>query len=289
MENPQQHAHRKHLSEVEYTLTQHPLALYPHFQECMSSELLDQVTSVLDPEMSINSEAASLLINFSRDHADDCAEQNKLEASRSYGGNNTMAPNKRRADDSAVKNPYCHLQVNEKRSKDDTEAASFNEEIRRVTKRLHDWIVCLDRGENDDLTESTMFNLLASAFEIKPAFPKQVRNRRQPWSSAENLHKAAKPNTFLMAPDSLKIHSGKAKVNYGVLSLDSKTEKTRSRSMQYLPNDQEFSVSSRKLNAQLEQSYAAQAYKKFIVNKGLREPEVPSGKTLPGRRRTVLF
>ncbi|KAG9354423.1 hypothetical protein JZ751_001132, partial [Albula glossodonta] len=36
--NPQQQARLRHIAEVEYSLTQHPLALYPHLQESMSPE-----------------------------------------------------------------------------------------------------------------------------------------------------------------------------------------------------------------------------------------------------------
>ncbi|KAJ8381171.1 hypothetical protein SKAU_G00019490 [Synaphobranchus kaupii] len=211
-ENPQQQARRKHIAEVEYTLTQHPLALYPHFQECMSPELLDQIVSVLDPEMSINSEAASFPININKEQAEDYAEQYKKsmqDVSKSNGGINTMPSAKVRADVSRVKNPYLHLRIKESSSKDDQgvngkcmESPSLDEEIKRVTKQLHDWVVSLD----DDLTESTLFNLLANAFEVKPSlnFPKIHNLPKEQWSSVEDLSKTAKPNTFLKAPDSLK-------------------------------------------------------------------------------------
>ncbi|XP_064153537.1 protein FAM47E isoform X2 [Anguilla rostrata] len=267
-ENPQQQARRHHVAEVEYTLTQHPLALYPHLQECMPPELLDQVVSVLDPEMGTNSEAASFLMDGSRDHADEStdehAEQNKERTQESSRAINTVPPSKIRADDSRVKNPYIHLRVKENGSKDDqgingerSESPSLDEEIRRVTKQLHDWVVSLDR-EKDDLTESTMFNLLASAFEMKP--PSQIQKST-----------VAKPSPFLKAPGSLQTHAGEAEEEYGALS-----QRNRARTLLDFPTgikEQERSATQRNLDEELEQSYTAQAFKKFIANKGLREPE----------------
>ncbi|KAJ8415594.1 hypothetical protein AAFF_G00425740 [Aldrovandia affinis] len=284
-QNPQRQARRGHVAEVEYSLTQHPLALYPHLQECISPELFDQVVSILDPEMSMTSEAASFPTNMHKEHAYDYAEQSKRntqDAPKPNGEINTMQ--------SAMQNPYLHLRVKENSSKDDQlingkqmQSPSLDEEINKVTKHLHDWVVSLD-GESEDPTETTLFNLLASAFERTPSLvfpirivdphnlPEELRN------SVEDLHKATTPDTIRKAPESPKSHSGKAKVNYGAQSLGSKTWKTRNTDIPVqdpptVTKDQEFSVIPSKLDEELKQSYTAQAFRKFIVNKGLREPE----------------
>ncbi|KAG8134289.1 hypothetical protein E2320_007409, partial [Naja naja] len=42
---------KDHIAQVEYCLSQHPLALYPNFQESIPEELFKEVMSILDPEM----------------------------------------------------------------------------------------------------------------------------------------------------------------------------------------------------------------------------------------------
>ncbi|XP_060543007.1 protein FAM47B-like isoform X2 [Pantherophis guttatus] len=42
---------KDHVAQVEYCLSQHPLALYPNFEESIPAELFKEVMSILDPEV----------------------------------------------------------------------------------------------------------------------------------------------------------------------------------------------------------------------------------------------
>ncbi|XP_048448949.1 protein FAM47B [Rhincodon typus] len=48
---PLQQTRREQLEEIEYGLSQHPLALYPHLEEGIPPELFEVIVGLLDPEM----------------------------------------------------------------------------------------------------------------------------------------------------------------------------------------------------------------------------------------------
>lgn len=277
--SPQQHTRRKHVAEVEYTLSQHPLALYPHYQECVSPELLDQVMSVLDPEMGAQSEAESVLV---LEREDDWAQQDgqRMKDVSSCDGDMSTTPDTSvRAESSTVMNPYLHLRVT---AKDDpaagerSDSPTLDEEIKRVTQQLHDWVVTLD-GESDDLTESSLMTLLAGAFEMRAPVrtPKQRRRRQRLGLSADALNTAAHPNTFQKLPDSLKIDCGKA--DCAASSSDFKRDESRDWGRIDDPptasEDRGSAEAPAALDDGLEESYAVQAFMKFMSSKGQTEPE----------------
>ncbi|XP_036382758.1 protein FAM47E [Megalops cyprinoides] len=296
--NPQQQLRRKHVAEVEYSLTQHPFALYPHLHECVSPELFDQILSLLDPEMSMDRDTAWFPISTDEEHAHDCPEhcENSFHdlAESGEGRDTVPSPNVmqvdlQKTDDSRPKNPYLRLLTRENSAKEDqaskvkrVQSPSLEDEIKRVTKKLHDWVVSLG-DESDDLSESTLANLFLSAFERKPSLTFPIRLvdpssvPEELYSSAEDLHKVASPDTLLKGPGTMKRHSIKAKINYGAWSREPKTSRKRitDESVQdptTTNKDQEFSAVVSKQDEELKQSYAAQAFKKFIISKGLREP-----------------
>ncbi|XP_029960799.1 protein FAM47E [Salarias fasciatus] len=45
---------RERVSSLEAKLTQHPLLMFPHYQDHMSPEVFDQVVSILDPDVCVN-------------------------------------------------------------------------------------------------------------------------------------------------------------------------------------------------------------------------------------------
>ncbi|KAI1900489.1 hypothetical protein AGOR_G00050460 [Albula goreensis] len=281
--NPQQQARLRHIAEVEYSLTQHPLALYPHLQESMPPELFEQVVSFLDPDIHMNSGAALTLMNMDKDNENDNTEQNEKsmqDVSKPNVEMNTMQSSSIQNGDPRRRNLYLHHLFKEKSSKDDQvfngkwmQLPSLEDEIKKVEKQLHDWVIAWD-GESVDLTKST---LLAGEFvrrsSLEPhSLPEDL------CSSVEELFDMAKSKTALKAPDLIKSHSGKGRVNYRAPSQDTKTQKTRN--MDQPARDSPFvtegkdSVIPNKLDEELKHSYIAEAFKKFIVSKGLREPEV---------------
>merc|ERR1711971_112913 len=51
---PLQQNRRDHIDEIEYSLIQHPLALYPHLEESVPPELFEDIVDILDPEMNLD-------------------------------------------------------------------------------------------------------------------------------------------------------------------------------------------------------------------------------------------
>ncbi|KAK3727515.1 hypothetical protein QZH41_009835, partial [Actinostola sp. cb2023] len=54
---PLQQQRREHVEDIEFNLTQHPLALFPHLEESLAPDVFEDVVEVLDPEMNIDSDA----------------------------------------------------------------------------------------------------------------------------------------------------------------------------------------------------------------------------------------
>merc|ERR1712050_338902 len=103
--SPLQQQRRDHISEIEYGLTQHPLALYPHLEECLPPDLFEDVVDVLDPEM-----------NLAEDDDDDDDEQS-YPGEESYEPSARQTPSQTKSQEShiaeaaeeKVKNPYKWL------------------------------------------------------------------------------------------------------------------------------------------------------------------------------------
>uniref|UniRef100_A0A3Q1FZ65 Uncharacterized LOC110949426 n=1 Tax=Acanthochromis polyacanthus TaxID=80966 RepID=A0A3Q1FZ65_9TELE len=75
----QKQIRREYVASVEEQLKQHPLVMYPHYKDHMTPELFDQVVSVLDPDMCINS--MSVLPAPTGDHGEVEDEENSREPS----------------------------------------------------------------------------------------------------------------------------------------------------------------------------------------------------------------
>ncbi|XP_068422446.1 protein FAM47A [Clinocottus analis] len=73
----QKQIRREHVAAVEKELKRHPLAMFPHYKDHMTPELFDEVVSILDPDMSVNSACA--LPTPTGDHAEEETEENDTE------------------------------------------------------------------------------------------------------------------------------------------------------------------------------------------------------------------
>ncbi|XP_068994585.1 putative protein FAM47C [Embiotoca jacksoni] len=76
----QKQIRRDYVASLEDELKRHPLATYPHYKDHMTPELFDQVVSILDPEICINSTGAPPAPPG--DHAEEEGEANCREPSR---------------------------------------------------------------------------------------------------------------------------------------------------------------------------------------------------------------
>ncbi|KAM7415782.1 hypothetical protein PAMA_018039 [Pampus argenteus] len=81
----QKQIRREYVAGLEEKLTQHPLALYPHYKDHMSPELFDKVASVLDPDMCVSSSSAlptPALGHVEEEEVENFTEPTKEEANR---------------------------------------------------------------------------------------------------------------------------------------------------------------------------------------------------------------
>ncbi|XP_013402325.1 protein FAM47E [Lingula anatina] len=163
---PQMQKRREHIDEIEYGLTQHPLALYPHLEECMPPELFEEVVDILDPEMNVDP----------GDESDD-SESEKSESMDQKVDEEPQNEQEEMEDD-RIRNPYRWLPRKEEKEKKDKKkqtdkrpsSPSQDEHIKTVTKDFCDWVAGLGGESNkNNIEESTITSLFASGYETKPA------------------------------------------------------------------------------------------------------------------------
>jgi len=301
--SPLQQQRRSHIEEIEYGLKQHPLALYPHLEECMPPDVFEDVVDILDPEMNMASDDEdsyegddNLASPSSPPDNVQAAKSSELPKIDTQG-----APNE--GIEPKTKNPYRWLPRKEERDRKDKKKAaerrssspSQDEHIKSVTKEFCDWVESLG-GESNNIEESTIMSLFASGYETKPALsvpihvvelsnvPPELRMSANvpPPSSQENAPKniPAKENTKKDWTFSGQYEPSWVKFKYGAWYLDPKTWKKRDndeplRDPQELKNMEmsEAKKKSNNLDGELAPMHGAKAFMDFIDTKNTRRPE----------------
>ncbi|KAK9974336.1 hypothetical protein ABG768_022439 [Culter alburnus] len=265
-QNPQSQAQREFIDAVEHKLKQHPLALYPHLESGMTPELFDQVLFVLDPDMCIKEELSITSPTKKMEHL----EENRAQFStpETIKPSITIKPPREKCKDARPRNPYTWQRLkgtlgvkeDQTTSVKHLHSVSQEEDKQIIIKLFCEWITSLD-GETSDLTESTILDLFKSDYEKKPSVtlpinktdPNQTRAKLH--SSVEESHKdqcvkeltqAYKPNRPQAAndPQALAEITG---------SLD-------------------FEEQLSEQDKELKQIHGLQAFREFIIKKGVRMP-----------------
>ncbi|XP_015217267.1 protein FAM47E [Lepisosteus oculatus] len=288
---PMQQARREHIAEVEYGLTQHPLALYPHLEEGMCPELLDKVVDVLDPEMHLTNELGSCTPDLEEKNEEDSSSQcERMNLNPSGSNLSTRHSTSVMTDDSKQKNPYKWLPLKEDSTKDDGKvkvkrlpSPSHDEDIKKVTKEFCDWVVSLG-GESNNIDEPTLVSLFGSGYEIKPPFtvPIQVVELNSVPAelrmSVEELPRETASETKFSRDIKAEKTSCGVKIKYGAWYLDPKTWKKRNadeplEDPKIISEEKQFSMNQpSEKDEELKQMHGTLAFKQFILNKGMREP-----------------
>ncbi|XP_064609752.1 protein FAM47E-like [Liolophura sinensis] len=291
---PLQQQRRDHIDEIEYGLSQHPLALYPHLEECIPPDLFEEVVEILDPEMNLDSEDASI-------DEDDDEDEVTLDRDSKIGGEKTASRERMTSEvdssEQPVRNPYRWLpRVEEKKDKKKSSdkrssSPSQEEHIKSVTKEFCDWVSSLG-GESNNIEESTITSLFASGYETKPALSVPIHvvelTNVPPELRMSSAVPVQQPNKNLPTKADKKkewVHSGSyepswVKFRYGAWYLPPKTWEKRDftdplRDPKEL-KDQESSDAkekSHKLNVDLSQMHGSKAFMDFMDKKGTRKPE----------------
>lgn len=176
--SPLQEQRLDQVNQIERGLIQHPLALYPHLEDCLPPDLFEDVVEILDPEMKYVLDED----NFEAEMEQGESEINcKLSASRKQQSSplkeNEETELSDEIDARAYRNPYCWLPRAEEKEKKDKKKnleihkrGSHNEDenIRKVTTEFCNWVSGLG-GDSNNIEESTVTSLFASGYETKPA------------------------------------------------------------------------------------------------------------------------
>eukprot|EP00795_Rhopilema_esculentum_P000965 gene966-10731_t len=172
---PQQYRRRKRIEDIEKALLEHPLALFPHFEESVPPELFEEIVELLDPAMNLADEESQSAQRSELGGQDSKSTTSDIfEAGRSYS--RELCSGYRDAIETAKKNQYKWLQeqveVNreeriramKKRQESPTQETGIDD----VTKEFCDWVRNLG-GKTNNIEESTIYSLFASGYETKPA------------------------------------------------------------------------------------------------------------------------
>lgn len=299
---PLQQQRREHIDEIEYGLLQHPLALYPHLEQCVPPEMFEDIVDVLDPEMNMLEEE-----DTSQEKAEDlqqtpeegspAADQQPQVSARSQADSVKSDENVR------PRNPYRWLprkEDKEKEKKDrrsvrdrQTISPSQEEHIQKVTREFCQWVADLG-GESNNIEESTVTSLFASGYETKPALSVPIHVVELTNVPPELRMSAAVPQP--QTPATVAATTEEAtekqwkisgdykpswiKFKYGAWYLPPKSWQKRAWDEKLIDpkaiKDQEMSEAKKKshnLNQELSTMHASKAFVDFINRKTVRKPE----------------
>ncbi|XP_072352422.1 protein FAM47E isoform X2 [Scyliorhinus torazame] len=156
---PLQQTRREQMEEIEYGLSQHPLALYPHLEEGMSPELFEEIVGILDPEMVLSGEDICEELP-----AEEKAQVTQLKEDKAHSSKCSED------EESENRNPYKWILFRGTQKEDQKTKLKWDtspqqdEEIKQITKEFCDWVTSLG-GENNNIEEATIMSLFASDYE----------------------------------------------------------------------------------------------------------------------------
>ncbi|KAI0218644.1 hypothetical protein LSAT2_029663 [Lamellibrachia satsuma] len=298
---PIQRQRRTHIQEIEYGLLQHPLALYPHLEECLPSELFEDVIDMLDPEMNLVTEDEDDYDNDDDDMLDE-VEFIVHKVDDKSSDKVITAQESSVEEQHKVRNPYRWLAWKEEREKKDrkrmgerhVQSPCQDEHIKSVTKDFCDWVASLG-GEANNIEESTITSLFASGYETKPALsvpihvveltniPPELRMSTRIQSETPGFNKSMPGES---TEDGVKWgYSGSyipswSKFRYGAWYLPTKLWKRRGineplEDPKQLKKEEKSRAkkNSSNLDNELASLHGANAFMEFIDKKSVRRPE----------------
>ncbi|XP_078267161.1 protein FAM47E [Rhinoraja longicauda] len=280
---PSQQIRREQIEEIEYGLSQHPLALYPHLEEGMPPELFEKIVDILDPEMLLPIEEDQVAPMEPTETEKLPKPQKKKKMKKEEGKCSESS------EETVQRNPYKWI-LTKGVQKEDKKVklkrvipSKQDKEIEHVTKAFCDWVASLG-GENNNIEEATVMRLFASNYETHSALAIPIQVLELVDIPPELRKTVGTPP----APPLIKIRKtiGKEsiqqtgfKFKYGAWYLDPKIwAKRRADEPLVDPNslastDKSSSQAENEKKKELRRLHAILSFKKFIEIKGLRKPE----------------
>nr|XP_033816410.1 protein FAM47E [Geotrypetes seraphini] len=291
---PLQQARKDYIDAIEYSLSQHPLALYPHLEESVPSELFVKVVDILDHELYLNSEIVDGSTegqeqNWCRPQISKCLPKEKQVYMTAKNTSTRTV-----LEELKPKNPYTWLSKKKAKAKDDkhirhTASPVIDENVKKVTKEFCDWVASLG-GENYNIDEETLMSLFACGYETKPALsvpihvvelnnvPAQLR--KIVGTPLPQLPMTLSSKTDLWLSKDSYYSPRWEKTRFGAWYLHPQTwKKLKADEPLQDPNAGAYGVTVELLNKLKEKDeeivrlHSTKAFKAFIDRKGYRRPE----------------
>ena len=289
---PMQQQRRDNVDDIELSLLQHQLALFPHLEESVPPEVFEDVVDILDPDLQLGSEDGTDM-----EHQFPCDEDGSLTKASSHRFQ-SLSPTDtdRKSTQDIQKNRYrwlpkldeTHKEDKGKSNKKKVDTPSLDDKIQNVTKEFCSWVESLG-GDSNNIEESTVMSLFASGYETKPTLSVPihvVELTNVPPELRVNTSTSASPlqqNVDKMEGEKQKPTSytpSWVKVKYGAWYLNPKTWKKQKdgEALEDPKQKQENILSeanaeSEKLDNELATLHGARAFKSFVDKKGSRKPE----------------
>ncbi|CAI9731673.1 Hypothetical predicted protein [Octopus vulgaris] len=179
------------LQLLEYTLLQHPLALFPHLELCVDKKVFLDIVKLLDPEMYnpqspeemetstkditemkiINQFASNIIEPNLNENANHQMEEQKKQLGNKSSLANSVPVATSNNDGETVRNPYRWLTTknedkNKEQKKGDRISDAHNDHVKNVIQEFCEWVSSL--GGDNSIDESTINALFSNDYENKP-------------------------------------------------------------------------------------------------------------------------
>ncbi|XP_072263201.1 protein FAM47E [Pyxicephalus adspersus] len=290
---PLQQQRREYIAEIEYGLTQHPLALYPHLEDGIPPQLFEDIVEILDPEMRLKSPSGSDDAIPEDQEEDVITPAKELQETQSVKSREASTRLSTMSEQSRVKNPYTWIAKQEEPVKEEKRskipkplAPALDESVKQVTKDFCDWVTSLAR-ETCSVNEATIFSLFASGYDTKPTLSIPIHVVELNNVPAElRMSVGVSPQQDITKSLSMEqfkevMHSpGWVKSRYGAWYLDPKTwkkqkanEPLKDPAMENMEKGIHSKTKLSQKDEELLQLHGTSAFKEFIEKKGYRKPE----------------
>lgn len=294
---PLQQARREYIAEIEYGLTKHPLALYPHLEDGIPPELFEDVVDILDPDMRLNGESESCITPVEEQVYKCYTPGKEQQDQRSLTTRDLSARQPPISGESKPKNPYKWISTHDAVVKEDLTCKKMEsttpripEQVKEAAKEFCNWIKSLG-GDSYNIDESTIFSLFASGFDTKPALsvpihvvelnnvPAELR-RSVGASQPRSGLKASKGRAQELQRKDSTYQPSWVKIKYGAWYLKPNLwRKLQANESLHDPHEEEDTMSPtsrlrlQQQDAELMELHGTAAFKEFIESKGYRNPE----------------
>uniref|UniRef100_A0A6J0URV2 Protein FAM47E n=1 Tax=Pogona vitticeps TaxID=103695 RepID=A0A6J0URV2_9SAUR len=271
-----QKARKDYIAQTERCLAQHPLALYPHLEESVPTELFHDVMGLLDPEMHLTRCSAK----YSK------TEENLSQYQLEYG----TKQEKRFSPTVPAwlpkrKNPYTWLSEKETAEREKAAKIAYvpplDENVKRVTKEFCEWVSAMG-GENYNIDEATIMKLFDTRYETKAktsAAPIKIVELYHVPGELRELVGQIPTQDSIKSPLKTPSEPKWGKIKYGAWYLPPKKwKKKRENEKDEIPECLQVFLDLRKKNIQKAQDegsplHGTYAFEKFLEMKGYRKPE----------------